>query len=90
MPPEDTSLVVYEKLYSFLHTLNYSPAQDQEAVARLLEMYRTDPAKTLALLNTLLYSSVMGQNPANLNPDLTATWQAENVEIPQAHYSLHI
>lgn len=90
MPTENTSLAVYERLYSFLQTLNYSSPQDQAAIAKLLEMYRANPAKTLALLNTLLYSSVTGQNPANLNPDLTATVQAESVEVPLAQYSLHI
>lgn len=90
MPGENASLIVYERLYSFLQTLEYSPAQDREAVTKLLEMYRANPAKTLALLNTLLYSSVTGQNPANLNPDLAATWQAENVEIPQALYSFNV
>jgi hypothetical protein len=60
MPPENTRLIVYEKLYSFFQTLNYSPAQDQEIVAKLLDMYRANPAKTLALLNALLLSNATG------------------------------
>ena len=87
MPSENTRLVIYEKLYGFLQALNYSSAQDQAAVAKLLEMYQANPAKTLALLNTLLSSNVTGDSPDRLTPELELILKTEAVEIPMAFYA---
>lgn len=87
MPTDDTSPVVYQKLYGFLQALNYSSIEDRVAFEKLLDMHRANPAKTLALLNTLLLSNATNDNPARLNPELEEVLQAEKVEVPLAFYA---
>ena len=87
MPTDDTRLVVYEKLYAFLQALNYCSAEDRVAVEKLLEMNHANPGKTLALLNTLLFSNATADSLARLNPDLEEVLQTEKVEIPLVVYA---
>lgn len=84
---ESPNLFVYEKLYGFLQTLKYTSTEDREAVEKLLDLYRSEPDRTLSLISTLLLSTSLGENTQQLVSELEQTLNGEKVEVPLIFYS---